>query len=116
MFHSTLVLGGFYLPAGIPGVTGNYGGNGKFLAKWGSLGSGDGQFEFFEASYGGLAVDGQGAVYVPDSLNGSFLTRWGIPASDAGQLAGPSGIVVDGQGNVYVADESNNRILKFRQK
>ena len=31
MLHSTLVLGGFYLPAGIPGVTGNY------VAFWASV-------------------------------------------------------------------------------
>ena len=37
--------------------------SGGFLAKWGTKGSGDGQFNFPE----GVAVDGSGNVYVTDS-------------------------------------------------
>jgi DNA-binding beta-propeller fold protein YncE len=39
--------------------------NGKFIAKWGSLGSDDGEFY----SPWGVAVDAQGFVYVADSRN-----------------------------------------------
>jgi DNA-binding beta-propeller fold protein YncE len=39
--------------------------NGNFIAKWGSLGSGDGEFD----SPCGVAVDTQGFVYVADEDN-----------------------------------------------
>src|SRR5262249_8598108 len=55
---------------------------GTFLLQWGSLGSGDGQFDFPI----GIAVDGSGNVFVADTGNfriqkfdntGTFLTKWG---------------------------------------
>jgi CSLREA domain-containing protein len=92
--------------------------SGTFITKWGSLGSGDGQFELPRA----VAVDGQGNVYVADSGNhriqkftsdGAFLTKWGGFGSGDGQFIRPPGVAADGQGNVYVADANNNRIQKF---
>ena len=70
----------------------------------------------------GVAVDGQGNVYVADSFNdriqkfdssGNYLGQWGSCGSGNGQFKGPLGVAVDGQGNVYVADTGNNRIQKF---
>jgi DNA-binding beta-propeller fold protein YncE len=95
--------------------------NYTFVTKWGTQGSGDGQFE----SPFGIAVDISGNVYVADTFNdriqkfssaGSFVTKWGSSGSEDGQFFHPSGIAVDSSGNVYVAEESNHRIQKFRKK
>jgi hypothetical protein len=90
-----------------------------FVTKWGSFGSGDGQFNFPE----GIAVDGSGNVYVADNGNdrvdkfdstGTFLTKWGSSGSGNGQFDFPAGIAADGSGNVYVTDaNNNNRVQKF---
>ena len=88
------------------------------LAKWGTHGSGDGQFN----TPFGVAVDGSGNVYVADTYNdrvqkfnssGQFLTKWGSRGSGKGQFMKPSGIAIDRTGNIYVADSDNNRIQKF---
>ena len=93
-------------------------GNGNFLAKWGSAGSGDGQFNIVYD----VSVDVSGNIYVIDygnnriqkfSSSGVFLAKWGSAGSGDGQFNGPHGIAVDGAGNVYVADAFNNRIQKF---
>ena len=90
----------------------------QFVLKWGSPGSGDGQFN----SASDVAVDGGGNVYVTDELAhrsqkfdgaGTFLTKWGSEGSGDGQFDGPEDIAVDGSGNVYVADLRNHRIQKF---
>lgn len=82
----------------------------NFVTKWGSHGSGDGQFNF---GYGGdIAIDSNGILYVSDYNNkriqkfdpgGKFLSKWGKPGTGEGGFAsGPGGIAVDSQGNVYV--------------
>jgi hypothetical protein len=99
-----------------------------FALKWGSLGSGDGQF----MSPWGVGIDGSGNVYVADGspgLNpgndriekftgaGSFLRKWrggSIFAPDEFQR--PLGVAVHGSAifaDVYVADTSNNRIQRL---
>ena len=92
--------------------------DGNFITKWGSEGSGDGQF----GRPRGISVDSQGNVYVADSVddriqkfdsNGNFITKWGSEGSGDGQFDKPSGIAVDSNGNVYVADSGNDRIQKF---
>jgi DNA-binding beta-propeller fold protein YncE len=90
-----------------------------FLLKWGSLGSGAGQFNLPRR----LAVTSTGIVYVSDRNNsriqkftgsGVFLTTWGSPGTGAGQFDFPFGIAVDNNtGYVYVAERNNNRIQKF---
>jgi sugar lactone lactonase YvrE len=85
----------------------------------------------------GVAVDGQGNVYIADTQNhrvrkvnpgGTITTIAGtgsgaLPANQGGfsgdggpataaQLSGPRGVAVDGQGNVYIADYYNNRVRK----
>ena len=90
----------------------------EFVHKWGSKGSGDGQF----SSPYGIAVESAGNVYVVDSNNdriqkfsasGGFLAKWGSKGSGDGQFNYPWGIAVDSTGNVYVADSYNHRIQKF---
>jgi sugar lactone lactonase YvrE len=90
----------------------------EFLAQWGSLGSGDGQF----SKPHGVAVDRAGNVYVADTYNhriqkfdadGNYLTQWGFYGWGNGQFYYPKGIAVDAADNVYVADTSNHRIQKF---
>jgi DNA-binding beta-propeller fold protein YncE len=82
------------------------------------LGSGNGQFE---GPYG-IAVDGDGFVYVLEVTNsrvqkfdgnGFYQTQWGSLGSGDGQFLNAFGIAADPSGNVYVADTGNNRIQKF---
>ncbi len=77
----------------------------------------------------GIAVDGQGNVYVADRDNNRIrkITSAGVVSTLAGDgvqgfadgagssacFNSPLGIAVDGQGNVYVADFGNNRIRKI---
>ena len=79
----------------------------------------------------GVAVDGDGNVYIGDwghrirkvdATTGTITTIAGTgeyafggdggPAVQA-RLAHPRGVAVDGAGNVYIADTSNNRIRKL---
>jgi len=92
--------------------------NGEFITKWGSSGSGDGQFN----SLTGIAVDSSGNVYVADTGNDriqkftsnfQFITKWGSSGSGDGQFNSLTGIAVDSSSNAYVADAENHRIQKF---
>ncbi len=98
--------------------------NYTFVTKWGSQGSGDGQFE----SPLGIAVDSYGNVFVTDGSgrlgesnnriekfdsSGNFITKWGSYGNGNGQFDFPYGVALDFSGNVYVAEPSNNRIDKF---
>ena len=100
---------------------------GGFLLKWGSSGSGNGQFN----SPHGVSVDSEGSVYVTDRGNnrvqkftntGGFLTKFGSacttqPCPKDGQFNGPDGIGVGpgsgSSGKVYVTDVGNNRVQVF---
>jgi RNA polymerase sigma factor (sigma-70 family) len=92
--------------------------NGNLLRKFGSEGSGDGQF----ARPFGITVDGSGNIYVADTGNnriqrfdpdGNLLLKWGSQGFGDGQFKFPNGIAVDGLNNVYIADTQNHRIQKF---
>jgi len=89
-----------------------------FLLKFGTFGTGDGQFD----APAGVAMDSAGNVYVADEYNhriqkfggsGNCLTKWGTYGSVDGQFKYAAGVAVDSTGNVYVADYSNHRIQKF---
>jgi streptogramin lyase len=90
----------------------------RFVTKWGSLGSGDGQF----SRPIGIAVDSSGNVLVADYLNsriqkftpqGVFITKWGSQGSGDGQFNWSGGVAGDSLGNVYVCDTNGDRIQKF---
>ena len=88
----------------------------------GARGSGAGEFR----GPFGIAVDGNGAVWVADEGNHRIQVRepdgrWrvafgkaggglGASGSGAGEFGGPCGIAVDGNGAVWVADSGNHRI------
>jgi DNA-binding beta-propeller fold protein YncE len=91
----------------------------SFLLKWGTSGSGGGQFD----APGGIAVDAGGLVYVADRNNdriqkfaadGTLVLQWGSTGSGNGQFSSPRDVAVDGDGFVYVADYFNTRIQKFK--
>ena len=93
-------------------------GSGAFLTKWGTLGTGDGQF----SAPIGIAVDGDGNVFVMDRGNnrvqqftsaGVFMRKWGSAGTGDGQFDGPYGIAAFGSGIVYVPDTLNHRVQKF---
>jgi DNA-binding beta-propeller fold protein YncE len=92
--------------------------DGKFITKWGSKGSGNGEFKTPTI----IALDASGNVYVTDSGNhriqkftsdGKFITKWGSEGSGEGQFKTPCGVAVDNSGNVYVSELSNHRVQKF---
>ena len=92
--------------------------NGNFLSKWGTTGSGDGQF----IRPANLALDASGNIFVVDEgnnrnqkfdNNGKFVTKWGTEGTGDGQFEEPTGIAIDSSGNVYVADRGNSRIQVF---
>jgi sugar lactone lactonase YvrE len=89
-----------------------------FQVTWGSLGSGNGQFQ----SPADVATDAAGHVYVADAGNhriqkfdssGTFLLTWGSTGSGAGQFQSPTSVATDAAGDVYVVDNGNSRVQKF---
>ena len=92
--------------------------SGNFITKWGSWGTGDGQFRYPI----GVAVDSSGDMFVADTANnriqkfdssGNFITKWGSWGTGDGQFKYPWGVPVDSSGDVFVADTDNHRIQKF---
>ncbi|MBM4122297.1 MAG: hypothetical protein FJ249_06870 [Nitrospira sp.] len=91
------------------------------VMKIGQAGVDDGEF----SSPTGIALDGDGNIYVADTDNhsiqkfdkdGKFVARWGGEASDQeGLFYYPRGLATSPQGHVYVADSGNNRVQKFDQ-
>jgi DNA-binding beta-propeller fold protein YncE len=88
---------------------------GKFLAKWGRHGAGDGEFDL----PWGVCVDGKGEVYVADwknnrvqkfSPHGTLLRKFEASGSGVGDLHGPTAVAVDSEGDVYVTDWGNHRV------
>ncbi len=69
-----------------------------------------------------VAVDGDGNLYVTDTLNdrvevfdaeGNFIRAFGKPGDGPGYFARPKGIAIDGDGHVWVADGVQDRVQVF---
>jgi hypothetical protein len=80
---------------------------GDFIGRWGTAGSGPGEFKFII----GIGVAPNGDVYVADaenggvqyfSKNGSLLGAWGRKGDSVAELASPGGVSVGEDGRVFV--------------
>jgi DNA-binding beta-propeller fold protein YncE len=89
-----------------------------YLGKWGSSGTGNGQFD----TPTGVATDPGGNVYVSDESlmrvqkftgSGTYICEWGLYGNGNGEFRGPAAMAADAAGNVYVADSNNHRIQMF---
>jgi len=92
----------------------------KFIAKFGSHGSVNGQFNgpWF------VAIDNQGNIYISDSsnhriqvfgCNGRWMKSIGSYGSRYGQFNCPEGIAFNSKSHMFVADYVNHRIVEFDQ-
>jgi len=91
----------------------------SFVKKWGSHGTGDGQFQRihdldFDPSEKYLyVVDRDGNRIQIFDKNGTFINKWGSKGTGDGEFTIPYSVDVDSQGNVWVADRGNHRVQKF---
>jgi DNA-binding beta-propeller fold protein YncE len=93
--------------------------SGKEVRRWGSQGTGPGQFIYPTD----VAFDEKGHVFVSEygdndriqvfDPEGKYLYAFGKPGRGPGELARPQSMVIDG-GLVYVTDASNHRISVFK--
>lgn len=90
----------------------------RFAYKWGSMGTGDGQFKFPF----GIFYDKEGLISTCDVLNnrvqvfttnGAFVRKWGSGGSGDGQINNLYGFCLSTNDLIYVADTMNNRIQVF---
>jgi hypothetical protein len=89
----------------------------NFLLKWGTTGTGSGQFITPRA----VAVDSAGNVYVPDSFTRvqkfdssvNFISQFGLSGDVPGGFVSPNKVATDAAGNVYVTDLFTCRVQKF---
>jgi DNA-binding beta-propeller fold protein YncE len=105
-YPTNLALG----PAGEMYVTDGYGNarvhkfapDGRLLLSWGEPGAGPGQFHLPH----GIAVDGEGTVYVADRENSrvQLFTPGGDYLGEWTDVARPCQVFVGGDGDVYVAE------------
>lgn len=86
------------------------------LTRFGSKGSGVGQFE----CPAGVTVDAQGHIYVADlgrivridDMSGAGWTTFGARGAGAGQLNYARGVAVDGRNRIHFVDFFNRRVVR----
>ena len=91
----------------------------EYLGEFGrGNGSGDGQFTWAVA----MAKDRQNRLHITDEFNhrvttyttdGEYVSHWGKPGANGGELNGPAGIAVDSSDNLFIVDQNNSRVQKF---
>lgn len=89
---------------------------GEFLLTWGSLGSGDDQFQLPT----GIWIDRDGKVHVADSgrvqvfsSEGDVLSVWDTTTGGDTVITNPGDIVADESGKVWVADTLMHQLVRF---
>ena len=93
--------------------------NGTFLLKWGSKGSGDGQFSIpysigIDPSDNVFVVDRENSRIQEFDTNGKFINKWyGVSATD--KFKRPEDITFSPFG-IFITDTGNNRVLKVDDK
>jgi DNA-binding beta-propeller fold protein YncE len=101
-----------------------FGPNGERLQTWIMYGGGDGEL----LSPSGVAVDGQGRIFVSDrgnrvqifaptqifSSEPMYLASWDGSDGDSTSFNGPYGVAVDDQGQVYVAEDYGLQLQAFQ--
>ena len=89
----------------------------SFHSKFGSLGSGEGQFNRPHD----IVFDSKGFLYINDrelnnfqkfSLDGKFISSFGENGSDLGQYSSPYSMAIDSNDIIYILDRGNDRIVK----
>ena len=93
---------------------------GDYLSKFGSRGSGDGQF----TNPQGLTFNSKGLLYVVDrnnkrvnvfDNNNKFLFKFGSKGSNPGQFQDPRYIALDSSDQVYVTDYGGGGLIVFSE-
>jgi sugar lactone lactonase YvrE len=86
--------------------------DGELLASWGTLGSGDDDFDQPHA----LAMDSQGRLFVGDRGNNriKILDQSGRLLAIWYQFSRPSGIYIDRHDTIYVADSESGSVARAR--
>jgi DNA-binding beta-propeller fold protein YncE len=99
--------------------------DGTPVKTWGQYGTPLPELPESKASFWGprgIAVDGEGRVYVADTGNkrivvfdedGNYLTEFGTAGFDPGQFDEPVSVAVAEDGTVYVTDTWNQRVQSF---
>ncbi|MGB8930964.1 MAG: 6-bladed beta-propeller, partial [Anaeromyxobacteraceae bacterium] len=92
--------------------------DGAVLSRWGTQGSGAGQFAFPSA----IALAPDGTLLVTDALNfrvaridreGKWIGAFGTPGDVGGQFSRPKGIASAEDGSIFVSDAQRDTLLVF---